>query len=642
MQWDISAECVSAIIILIIMVYARKSSLVPTLKNRIFQYCLYVTFFSCASNITSTLLLQYIHVVPVWLNYALLWFYFLCTPLMGVFYFLYVLSVIELKPGEFKVYATVGLLPAIGYILLLCTNPMTNLLFTLTNTAYERGPWILVTYIIFYLYVIYCLIIVFYRRGDMDPVVRRILSIFPFLSACIILIQQYLFSELILTGSAAMSSLLIIYLYLQNRQIFTDTLTQQLNRQEFNKMIEMYVNDHRPFTILVLSLKEFKFINDKFGQQIGDSLLLAVCEFLRTLGPQDRLFRYGGDEFAMILPDHKNLDAGIQRIRERMELPWRITGIDYTLQYVMASISYPEVAYTRDECSKGLEYALIKSKQGDQTYYVCTREFMNQIQRKLEIVEIMKTALRDNTFELFFQPIYDVEMKGFYKAEALLRLPSNSLGFVSPDEFIPIAEESGLINDITYQVLDKACAFIARLLEQNIRIEAVSVNFSIVQFMQDHLEERVLHIIEQHHIPSYVLCIEITESTLSTNLDAVASFIKSMSKKGIRFLLDDFGTGYSNISYVLSIPLHTIKIDKSLLWKAMSDEHSKIMLGYVIKAFKELGLRVLCEGVENTEQIALLETMGCDLYQGFYFYKPLPECEAYEVFVRESQRSDKM
>lgn len=635
MEWDISAECISAIIILIIMVYSRKSDLVPTLKNRIFQCCLYVTFFSCSMNILSTRLLQYIDIVPVWLNSVILWFYFLFTPLMGTFYFLYTMSVVDLKPKMFRFYTILGLIPAVLYILLLCTNPWTNALYILTQTSYDRGPWIITTYLVFYIYVLYCLIIVITRRKDLEPVVCRILGVFPFLSAIIILLQQYVFPQLILTGSAAMCSLLIIYLYLQNRQIFTDTLTQQLNRQEFTKMVGMNIHAQHPFSILVLSLKEFKFINDKFGQQIGDQLLLAVCDFLRTLGARDRLFRYSGDEFALILQDQNQLDSCIEAIQKRMESPWRIANFDYSLQYVLASISYPQVASNEDECSKGLEYALLLSKQGEHSYYACTREFMDRIQRRLEIVEILKTALDEESFQLYYQPIYDRGMKGFYKAEALLRLPENPLGFVSPDEFIPIAEETGLINEITYQVLDKACSFLARLRKDHISIDGISVNFSIVQFMQDNLEEQVLKIIEKHGVPCNLVCIEITESTLSTNLDTVVSFIKSMSEKGIRFLLDDFGTGYSNISYVLSIPFHTIKIDKSLLWSAMEDEHSKIMLDHIIRAFKKLGLRVLCEGVEDLDQITMLEEMGCDLYQGFYFYKPMPEEEAYGVFAKE-------
>lgn len=633
MVWDITAEAVSAILLGIIIIYARRGNLIPTLKNKVFRYCLYVTFFTILTNITSTKLLEYHEVVPYKINIMILMIYYWSTPLLGMLYFVYVLSHVY-NEREVRKYALFFSLPGILYALLVLINPWTNDLFTFTSQGvYTRGPLIWTTYAVFYIYVLFSLGLVIQKRHHIEHTVAMILEVFPFVSGLVILFQV-MFPHYILTGTAATASLLIIYLNLQNRQLFTDSLTSLLNRQEFNKMIDLNIAAHKKFCVIVFSMKGFKFINDKFGQEIGDQILLALCQYLKDLMPKHDLYRYGGDEFAMIFYDEQKALLFLQKIEERMQTPWNVAQMEFILHYAIGGIAYPHSASNKEEITNGLEYAVDQAKKDDNSNVAfCTSEMMEHIKRKYQILDLLRKCLAEDRFEVYFQPIYDLKTKSYRKAEALLRLPKNDLGFISPDEFIPIAEENGLIAPITYQVLDKTCHFLQYLMPLAPAFESASVNFSVLHFMQKDVEERILAIIDEHEIPYDKIRIEITESMLATNYDNVKSFMDHMRAYGIEFMMDDFGTGYSNIASMLAIPFHTIKIDKSLVWLAMNHEYARIVVQKMIEAFKKINYHILAEGIETKEQIAFMERCGCRYLQGYYFAKPLPPEQAKEVIL---------
>jgi EAL domain-containing protein (putative c-di-GMP-specific phosphodiesterase class I) len=202
------------------------------------------------------------------------------------------------------------------------------------------------------------------------------------------------------------------------------------------------------------------------------------------------------------------------------------------------------------------------------------------------------------------------------------------LGALSPAEFIPIAEDTGLIIDITYLVLEKVCRFVRKLMDSNVDIVSVSVNFSSVQFAQENVTERVFQIIEKNGVPYSKIKIEITERALIDNYSVVSDFINAIHAKGVRFALDDFGTGYSNISTVLGFPINTVKLDKSLIWSSIENPKSEAVVRHMVAAFKEIGVDVLAEGVENEEHRDFVIDCGCDMIQGFLYSRPVPADQA--------------
>lgn len=643
MHWNIAAECISIVNLAIIWFYSRKSNLVPSLKNWLFQLCFFVTFCAIGFNILSTVMLSYPSYAPAPLTWAVTTVYFAATPLMGMGYYFYTLAtVLEGYGNAVKVIVRTSL-PGIAYLALVLYNPMGKILFDIDNGGiYSQGPLILITYIIFYLYCLGAVIVVIIWKNRIEPSIRRILTAFPLIAMAVIIIQQ-LYPTIILSGSAATCALLMIYLYLQNKQNSVDYLTGLPNRQEFLKMLDLQIRKSREFTITALSLKGFKRVNATYGQHQGDCFLQAIGNYLKgSYGPHC-LYRYSGDEFAILSygPFDASMDDSVKNLAQQMQKPWTIEKNSCIIPAVVGIVGYPESANTVEELINGIEYAVSMAKtSSDANIYYCGQEMLTAIRRRQQIVDILEENLKNNSFTVYYQPIIDTATGKFTVAESLLRIPASPIGPLYPDEFIPIAEETGMIIEITYQVLDKVCKFINRLTQEGIEFEGVHVNFSGHQFSQIGLVEKITGIITDNHTPFSKIKIEITESILADNAQTVAEFAVNMQKQGILIELDDFGTGYSNIVTVMNTPLDIVKLDRSLIWSAMERREAAAMVKSLSRVLHEMGLLVLAEGVEDQPQEAFVNSCGIDFIQGYYFSRPLPEEEAFSFLVNSQKDRD--
>lgn len=644
MHWNIVAECISEINLIIIWFYSRKSNLVPSLRNRLFQFCFFVTFCAMSFNIASTVMIAYPEKFPCFLTWLVTTVYFVATPLMGMAYFFYTLAaVFENKGNTMKIIIWTSL-PGTVYFLLVIMNLFSNVLFSIcSDGTYTRGPLISVTYIIFYLYGVAAMAVVVIWRKYMEPAIRRILVIIPMIALLVIIVQQ-LYPTVILSGSAATCALLIIYLYLQNKQNSVDYLTGLPNRQEFLKMIELLIRKSKYFNITVLSLRGFKRINDTYGQHNGDLFLQEIASYLKSISEPHCLYRFGGDEFVILSygPFDASMSHNVKKLEQRMQQPWISGENSCVIPAVIGVVGYPECANTAEDLISGIEYAVSMAKAASDTnVYYCGHEMLASLRRRRKIVEILEENLKNNSFSVYYQPIISTATGKYTVAESLLRIPDSPLGPLFPNEFIPVAEETGMIVEITYQILDKVCKFVNRLSENGIEFDGVHMNFSGQQFSQIGLAEKVEGIIEANHTPFSKIKIEITESILADNAETVEEFALEMQQRGILIELDDFGTGYSNIVSVMNTPLDTVKLDKSLVWSAMEKKETAAMVKSLSTVFHEMGLQVLAEGVENAQQEAFVKSCGIDYIQGFYFAKPLPEEEAF-AFIRNAQAKQEM
>lgn len=255
-------------------------------------------------------------------------------------------------------------------------------------------------------------------------------------------------------------------------------------------------------------------------------------------------------------------------------------------------------------------------------------------QQKCQIEDLIYHALRDDKFLIYYQPLLNVDDGNFTEAEALLRLRDQNGNFVSPDVFIPIAEQDGLINEIGYMVLEKVSHYIHTMLKSGCDIDSISVNLSVVQLMQDDIDAHILDIIHRNEISPNRILLEVTESTLVKNYQQVGDKIRTMNEAGIQFALDDFGTGYSNISHVIDMPFDVVKIDKSLIWDSVQNKRCNTVIRQLTKVFKSINLGVTAEGVETQAHDDFVRQCGCDKIQGFRYAKPMPSSRASDYFGR--------
>lgn len=639
MTWNISSECISLVTLCIIWVYSRKGNPLPTLKNRLFQACFLVTFCAMSSNVLSTMMLYHYRELPLFLTWLVNTVYFVATPLMGTVYYFYAVAVLfEHREGAGRIMAW-SAVPAGVYLLLVLFNPLSKSIFDiLPDTGYVRGPLIFSTYLVFYLYCTACFVLTLIKGEQTDPAARRILAVFPLVAASVIVVQQ-IFPDYILSGSAATCALLLLYLYLQNKQISIDHLTGAPNRQEFLNALDHRLHKRRdmPFLVLVLSLKNFKAVNNSFGQQNGDLFLQEICKYLREAAAPCPLYRYSGDEFAVILEDEQYSRAHtlVQTLQERLARPWSVKGYQCVIPGVFGVVRYPISADSKEEIISGIEYAVARAKLGKAGAAVYgTPEMLKSIRRRDRIVDVLKQSLKTGDFQVYYQPILSLDTHRFTLAESLLRMPDTPMGPLYPNEFIPIAEDTGLIVEITYQVLEQVCVFLRRLLDEGRELDGISVNFSSLQFSQPDVKERIDQILRTYGIPYGKIKIEITERVVSDNYEMLTGFIAEMHRRGIRFGLDDFGTGYSNISTVFNLPLDTIKLDKSLVDISMLDQKYALAVRQFVRVFKAFGMNVLAEGVETPAQSEFVAGCGCDMIQGYLYARPMPAEQAASLLGR--------
>jgi EAL domain-containing protein (putative c-di-GMP-specific phosphodiesterase class I) len=283
-----------------------------------------------------------------------------------------------------------------------------------------------------------------------------------------------------------------------------------------------------------------------------------------------------------------------------------------------------------------MERSLLEAeKSGAKSLVIDGEQMLEKGRREGEILHILKEAVRNGKFEVFYQPIYSVEKKCYTCAEALIRLKDDRMGYISPEEFVPIAERHGLILEMGEFVFRDVCRFFAqeRLWEKG--IEYIDVNLSVVQCMQDDLHERFLAIMDEYRLPYHCINLEITETAAVLSTESLRNNMNCFMEKGVNFSLDDYGTGFSNTASIIEYPFHTIKLDKSMLWSSEESNKAMCALEHMIAMIKAMQMELICEGVETFAQATMLERMGCDYFQGYYFSKPVDGATFLDVLARD-------
>lgn len=635
MKWDITSECTALVIICIVYFFAKTKNVLPTLRKFLFKLCFVSSIITVLFNILTAVILMEHVFFPPWILWTVITIYYLTTPISGIFFLLYSFSVLTEDTRKVFRMSMIGVIPTVLYIIIVLINPFSHLIFNVIPVVgYVRGPWIALAFIPHYYY---CLIVFIFsnmRCFNISKTERITLTAFPLTALLAIGIQQ-LFSNLVLSGTATACVLIVIYLTIENKQISLDALTNLPTRQVLLDRLKLNLLRKNQASLIVLSLKKFKVINNRLGQSYGNLILQQIACFLKDITKSTQLYRFGGDEFAILINSNQDADHLISDILNRMNSTWDVGNYHVNVFAAIGVVRYDTNFDRVEEIILGVEHAVLCAKQmAGNAYVYCTPQMISDIHRKEAIVEILKNTVANNDIVLHYQPIFDVASSKFSFAESLARIPNSPLGFLSPDEFIPIAESTGLIVPLTYQIMEKICLFINELTDANIEFSAIHVNFSAMQFSDKDFEEKVLAIIKRHKVPFSKIKIELTEHTLTENYNLVKDYINRMYHQGLRFELDDFGTGYSNISSVLKIPWDTIKLDRSLIVTATENESSALIMKHIVSAFLALDICVLAEGVETIEQRDFAIGIGCKLIQGFYYAKPLLPEEAKKYFLK--------
>ena len=424
-----------------------------------------------------------------------------------------------------------------------------------------------------------------------------------------------------------------------------DALTGLPNRLLLGLRLEHAIERARrhdsKLAVLFLDLDRFKNVNDSLGHEVGDQLLLAVAERLRgLLREEDTLGRLGGDEFLMLLDQ---VDSSVAAAK-RAEQVLAALGQPFSLKsghelYVQASVGicmFPADGDRVELLIRNADTAMFRAKEsGRNTYQFYTEAQTQAASERLALETRIRQAVRDGVFEVWYQPIYHFADRRLVGAEALLRWPDGER-FISPDVFIPVAEDSGLIVEIGQHVLQTACADLRHWLDDGLDIELLAINLSMQQFRAPRFEQQLAADIRAAGVPASVLELEITERGLMDLGPRTLRKLDALKSLGVRVAIDDFGTGYSSLTYLKRMPVDKLKIDRSFVRDLPQDTSDAAIVHTIVAIARTLGLKVLAEGVERADQLAFLRNAGCDECQGFLFGRAVP-AETFAAQLREQK-----
>lgn len=416
-------------------------------------------------------------------------------------------------------------------------------------------------------------------------------------------------------------------LYLMAR---TDSLSGLANRNSLNEYLERLIptmqRNEKEFAFLFLDIDHFKTVNDSLGHNIGDELLKNISSIIRkTLRPSDFIARVGGDEFVIIIQEYKSyieLSNIIQRIQDHLSQTWLIQTHPINIGCSIGIAFFPKDGEDIVSLMKNADIAMYEAKKlGRNQYHFFTEELNEAVQKVITLDKQMRQALIDNEYMLYYQPKVDLSNGKILGVEALIRWKNKENGFISPNEFIPLAEENGFIKELGIWIVDEALNQYVKW--RNLGIDmSIAINISAKQFLDKDFEIKFIEKLEEKEINPSKINLEITEYILMDKSDYVQDILKILHNYGIKISLDDFGTGYSSLSYLKKFPIDYLKIDKAFLDDYESSS-GKIFLETIVKMGQMLKMKVIAEGVEKQEQIDYLKSISCNEYQGYYFSKPL-------------------
>lgn len=431
--------------------------------------------------------------------------------------------------------------------------------------------------------------------------------------------------------------------YLSLNDPLTGLPNRSLLLQRLYSAIERCRRTDEHIALLFLDLDNFKTINDSLGHDSGDELLVAVSErLLSQFSGFGVLARLGGDEFGFLLEQHASAlepshFAG--QVLQVFEKPFLVKGYDLFVTPSIGVVQYAGEATGAQQLLKEADIALYRAKElGRNRYCVYDHALAGVVNKRLEIENQLRYALSRNEFQLHFQPKVEAKTRRIIGAEALIRWCSPERGMVSPVEFVPVLEETGMILEVTQWVISEACRALGAWHQQGLMVQ-LAVNLSAMDFRQQDLVDQINRLVKTSGIDPKWLELEVTEGVLLDDLQRTSEMLSAFKQEGYKIALDDFGTGYSSLSYLKRFPLDCLKIDRSFVRDIPHDQNDVALVNAILAMASSLGLLVVAEGVEELAQVELLSEKGCDYFQGYFFSKPLPESE-FEVLLQAQAFKD--
>lgn len=634
-RFQIAAVC---ILVVVLFDFARRRRL-RIRSSRFFSAMLALACFNLVFDVVTVYTISHPLVVPAWLNRLCHQLFIGSLDTLAYCLFLYVALI---SRSQRKLPLWFLLVMSLPYAAALALVGFGDLHYYYVGMrAYSYGPMAYSIFLCVSVYIVAIDIYIFhYRKGF--SLRRRLAIIAATLIWIAVGVIQYLRPWLLLSGLGVALMLLYIYLTFENPNEHLDHDTACFTRRAFRLMLTELCSANKRFLVLYVTLYDLPQINNRHGHRVGEKLLREVSLALQGAF-SEKVFHYRGNALTVIVPDERTLRERLDEFEEHMALPILVGRQRFQPAYHIDVMPCPQYAATSDEIFELLEYLYPQTEQDVSVpVHFVTDGYVAQKARAATVLRLVENAVANDGFEVVYQPIFSVSHGGFISAEALVRLRDReTVGFVPPDEFIPIAEQHGFIIGLGEAVLSQVCRFLSAEAPQMLGVRYVEVNLSGLQMDDPDLAPSLLRILAQYEISPQLINFEVTESVAVNSGSIFQQNMKALRDAGASFSLDDFGTGYSNLSRVAEERYDLIKFDKSLIWPCFGEEPDspRIVLESIARMSNGLRLPIVAEGVETAEQALLLQGLGVEYMQGYLYAKPLPP-EAFMALLRERKNPD--
>ncbi|MCR4998885.1 MAG: EAL domain-containing protein [Lachnospiraceae bacterium] len=613
----------------------EKKGLIRT-QNRLLLGLLFLTILCSLLDIFASLSLRPGSTYPYLLTYTLNLCYHIVHSLMPPLALLF-LGYLTGEHFKYSFYYFSGVMFPYGVLLVvLFTNPLHHMLFTVTpDHIYYREYGFFIFYVVASCYLVAMIIKLYRFRFALDRTKRWAFLGYLY-SSIIAIIVQFFFPTLLVELFIQSMALLGVIFTIDNLREMLDQNTHSYNRTILLEDMDVYLNAHQEYQLLVVKVNGLVDYIPKLGLNAAVHFLQDITAFLQTL-PDTELYHCGEGRFVMIYMNATKREKLMDQIRTRFAEPWSFDQIDV--------LFHVEVCYTESPAeirdAKDL-YPILQAPISRSRCKIGTTDIYNYQRyiRENMIIDAIKRGIEHHNFEIYYQPMLDVVHHCIPSAEALLRLNDDTLGYISPEEFIPLAERNGYIIQLGDYVMEEVCRFVSENDLNEFGIQYIDINLSSVQCMDSKLAKRFLDLMKKYHIHPDQIRFELTEAAIFQNKELLPMLIERFAKQGVGFVLDDYGIGNSNIASIFQLPFSLVKIDKSLLWEAEKSQQALTILKNIMNMVKSSGMELLMEGIETEHQLAWLMDNGCDFCQGYYFSRAIPSGDFIKYVARYNKISE--
>lgn len=634
LQWTIDYDVAAMAFLTVLLLFISRSRHVRTVQNRLFIWLSYLMLAATALDLITAFTLSNTQAVPLALNNVLNVLCLLCSQIMPIVLLLYLFTALRVWNYRTKKWLWAYFIPTVPAMGMIIASPATRLVFYFDEQArYMHGSMWSAMFIPGILIVCVSVIYIVRYWHRLTKLQNIALLSFDVMIVLGMLLQALFFEWILLTYFCMSLSLFIVYLALQRQEYYLTKMADMFNADAFTDVYEEAVRLKRAFGFALIEIPDIRQLFTMYGQPLSSALIERVNQTLSAEFGRDNVFMLSITRFSVYLA--KPADKQLTRCIDAIRTGWIIDKTRYCLPCAATMITNADYMPAPENLHAFLELAASAMISDMKPGVVdMSAEAYQRLHRRMDVQRALHQAIENKTLNAYYQPIYDAATRRVCLAEALARIEDDRLGVVPAYEFIDIAERDGSIASMTALLFERVCETIRLMGEKYPTVKRIGFNLSAAQLMQNNLVETLLSIAESHGVSLDRFAFELTESEPITRSGQIGQSIDWLCASGAELSLDDFGTGYSNFSKILDISFQTVKIDKSLVQGYMLGRSG--FLKHLCDMFHDAGMTIIAEGIENEQQAEELSQIGCDMLQGFYFSKPIPEKELLALLGNEA------